>query len=183
MIDGFEKFSVTQDIKEKRDKLLNILDTIAKDRQAAAVMKSAKIKELIRRYTWKEKYENLKKLARKTQAGEVLTEDEVLEIDFLFSEESNNLRRQIFINPDIFIPEKDELLCELMEQNIFVLSKGAIESYYPSNVIGGDKPTKAMNAIKIAERMEDARDFLPTITFKGNKVCELDLIFQKIFKE
>lgn len=183
MIDGFDKFEVPQDVKEKRDKLLTKLDNIAEERQARAVMKASKIKEITRRYTWKEKYDNLKKLAKKVQLGEALTEDEVLEIDFLFSEESNSLRRQVFTDQEIYIEEKDELLCELMKYNIFVLSMGAIEMYYPPNVTGVDKPTKAMHAIEIADTFKDARDFLPTIKSQQKDVCELELIFENIFKE
>lgn len=182
MIDGFEKFTVPQEIKTKREQLFVILDKIAEETQASAILKASKIKELTRRYTWREKYDSLKTLARKVSSGNSLTEEEILEIDYLFSEESNNLRRQIFTSPEIQIKEKDELICELMEHNIFVLSKGAIESYYPPGTSGADKPTKAMNAIEIAEEMGNARDFLPTIKYQEKDVCELDLIFERIFK-
>jgi putative ATP-dependent endonuclease of OLD family len=182
MIDGFEKFEVPEEIKEKRARLLSILDQIALDRQSSAVLTAEKIKEVVRRYTWKQKYDNLKDLARKVTAGQPLSEDEIHEIDLLFAEEDNSFRRQVFTDPSIRIDQKDALLCDLMQHNIFVLSKGAIESYYPPNVTGADKPTKALNAIEILKGIEDAQGFLPTIRYEDKDRCELELIFSNIFK-
>lgn len=181
MIEGFEKFDVPTEITQKRADLLSILDGIAEDRQLAATMKAAKIKELVRRYTWKQKYENLKILARKVTGGEVLTDDEIIEIDYLFAEEDNSLRRQVFTDTTIHIPQKDALLCELMSYDIFVLSKGTIENYYPPDVTGADKPTKALNAIEILRRSDNPHGILPTIKNEGEDKCELKLIFNNIF--
>ena len=181
MIEGFEKFDVPTEITQKRSDLLAILDGIAEERQLTATMKAAKIKELVRRYTWKQKYENLKILARKVTGGQALTEDEIIEIDYLFAEEDNSLRRQVFTDITIHIPQKDALLCELMSYDIFVLSKGAIESYYPPDVTGADKPTKALNAIEILRGSDNLHEILPTIKHEDEDKCELRLIFTNIF--
>ncbi len=181
MIEGFEKFDVPEPIKEMRSQLLKLLDEIAENRNLSAVLKVDKIKEIIRRYTWRERYENLKNLARKVTAGTVLSEDEIMEIDYLFAEEVNNLRRQVFIDKSVSIPQKDTLLCELMKHDIFVLGSGAIESYYPPNTSGQDKPTKALNAIEILKDITAAQDFLPKIVQDDTERCELELIFSRIF--
>jgi putative ATP-dependent endonuclease of the OLD family len=182
MIEGFEKFDVPIEITQKRSDLLAILDSIAEERLLTATMKSAKIKELVRRYTWKQKYENLKILARKVTGGQALTEDEIIEIDYLFTEEDNSLRRQVFTDITINIPQKDALLCELMSYDIFVLSKGAIESYYPPNVTGADKPTKALKAIEILRGSDNVHELLPRIRHNNEDKCELGLIFSNIFE-
>jgi putative ATP-dependent endonuclease of the OLD family len=181
MIEGFEKFDVPAEITHKRSDLLAILDGIAEERQLRAIMKAAKIKELVRRYTWKQKYENLKTLARKVTGGQALTEDEIIEIDYLFAEEDNSLRRQVFTDVTIHIPQKDALLCELMSYDIFVLSKGAIESYYPPDVTGADKPTKALKAIEILKGANNLHELLPRIRHNDEDKCELRLIFSNIF--
>lgn len=181
MIEGFEKFDVPQPVKELRNSLLSQLDKIAEDRRLIAVMKPEKIKEVIRRYTWRERYENLKTLARKVAAGSPLSDDEIIEIDLLFAEEDNSLRRQVFADNNIEIVGKDALLCELMNYDIFVLGRGAIESYYPPNTTGQDKPTKALTAIKILQGIDNAQDFLPKIMYEGQSKCELELIFNHIF--
>ncbi len=181
MIEGFEKFDVPQPIKDRRSELLNLLDEIAEKRQLSAVLKAEKIKEIIRRYAWRDRYEKLKSLARKVTAGTALSEDEILEVDYLFAEEDNSLRRQVFADTSISIPQKDALLCELMEHDIFVLGSGAIESYYPPNITGQDKPTRALKAIEILRGIETAQDFLPRIVHDDTEKCELELIFGRIF--
>ncbi|MBX2887470.1 MAG: ATP-dependent endonuclease [Ferruginibacter sp.] len=182
LIDGFEKFTVTEETKKQREQLLEILDRIANEKGMQAELPATKIKELVRRYTWKERYNKLKELGLKVKAGNALTEDEILEIDFLFREEENNLRRRVFTDKTMEIPEKHSLLTALRSQDIFILSHGAIESYYPDGVTGDDKPTKALNAVKVLKGYEDCRPHLPNIKVEDKKQCELEVIFKKIFE-
>ncbi|PPL02282.1 AAA family ATPase [Parapedobacter indicus] len=182
LIDGFEKFVVSDEIKKQREQLLGTLDKIAHEQGGQVDLPATKIKELVRRYTWKERYNKLKELGLKVKAGNALTEEETLEIDFLFIEEENNLRRRVFTDKAIEIPEKSSLLAELRNQDIFILSHGAIESYYPDGVTGDDKPTKALNAIKILKGYEDCRPHLPNITLEDQEHCELEVIFKRIFE-
>jgi len=181
LIDGFEKFTVEDKIKEMREKLLSTLDNIANEQNIKPDLPASKIKELVRRYTWKERYSKLKEHALKVKSGSALTEEELLEIDDLFSEEENNLRRRIFTDKQIELPEKLSLLDALRNQDIFILSHGAIESYYPDGVTGDDKPTKALNAVAILRGYQDCRPHLPTIKVCDQEQCELEVIFKKIF--
>lgn len=181
MIEGFEKFDVPDAIKNQRNSLFETLDKIAAQRLLQATTKRSKIKELTRRYSWRERYDNLKRFSRRVARGEVLNEEELLTIEYLFSDEAQNIRRQIFTDNSISVPGKDSLICNLMDHNIFVLSRGAIESYYPVGVTGNDKPSKALNAIEIIDAMETPIDFLPKITYQNNQVCEMRMIFGRIF--
>ena len=181
LIDGFEKFTVSEEIKKQREQLLLALDKIADEKTMEADLPASKIKELVRRYSWKKRYSKLKELGLKIKAGEALTEEETFEIDFLFIEEENNLRRRVFTDKTIEIPEKYSLLTALRSIDIFILSHGAIESYYPDGVTGEDKPTKALNAVEILRGHDDCRLHLPKIKINDQEVCELELIFEKIF--
>jgi AAA15 family ATPase/GTPase len=182
LIDGFEKFTVPESIKKQREQLLSVLDKIADEQGVQADLPASKIKELVRRYSWKDRYNKLKQLGLKIKAGEALTEEETSEIDFLFIEEENNLRRRVFTDKTIEIPEKHSLLAALRSIDIFILSHGAIESYYPKGVTGEDKPTKALKAAAILRGHEDCRVHLPTIKVGDETLCELEVIFQKIFE-
>ena len=66
--------------------------------------------------------------------------------------------------------------------NIFILSHGAIEAYFPSGVTGEDKPTKALNAVRFLKEQADCKAHLPTIKIGADDFCELELIYQKIFE-
>jgi putative ATP-dependent endonuclease of OLD family len=181
LIDGFEKFNVPIEIKKERDTFLKLLDVIADEKDIKADLPREKIKELARRYNWKERYNQLKSFGQRIKNGEALTEEELLEIDYLFSEEENNRRRQIFTDSKIEIEDKITLLEHLRELNIFILSHGAIENYYPAGITGEDKPTKALNAIRFLKQQEDCKIHIPTIKKDKEFVCELELIFEKIF--
>lgn len=182
LIDGFEKFDVPEAIKAERSGLLSLLDKIADEKSVSADLSADKIKELSRRYTWKERYNRLKEIGGKIQKGEAPSSEEMLELELLFSEETNNRRRQIFTDKGISINEKTELLQKLRDLNIFILSHGAIEAYYPSGVTGEDKPTKALNAVRFLKDQADCKAHLPTIKIGTDDFCELELIYQKIFE-
>lgn len=53
LIDGFEKFIVAEETKKQREQLLEILDRIANEKGIQAELPATKIKELVRRYTWR----------------------------------------------------------------------------------------------------------------------------------
>ena len=181
LIDGFEKFDVPEEIRTKRDSFLKTLDNIADEKNVQADLSRQKIKELTRRYNWKERYNRLKEFGEKIKVGTILTDEEMIEIDYLFAEEENNRRRQVFTDKELILEEKDTLLHQLRELNIFILSHGAIESYYPNGITGEDKPTKALNAIRFLIEQGDCKSHLPTIKNGNDDVCELELIFERIF--
>jgi predicted ATP-dependent endonuclease of OLD family len=182
LIDGFEKFDVCDESKQKRDRLLKLIDQLAEETLAEAQLNADKIKELIRKYSFKERYNRLKILVNKIKAKEEILDDELTEIEHLFSEETLNLRRQIFNNKALELDGKHDLLELLRTQSIFILADGTIENYYPSGMVGADKPTKALNTVKFLKQQEDCRKFLPKFKTGTNEVCELDLIFEKVFE-
>lgn len=180
VIDGFELLNVSDEIKAKRNSLLQSLDKMAEQMGLIPTINGKKVKEITGRETWKDRYSKLKSYAMRVKAGESLDVSEIEDIDFLFAEEENNVRRKVFTSPHP-IKEKEELLSDLRECNIFVLSRGAIESYYPENVQGTDKPTKALDAIAVLNGHQNVKDFLPKVMHHDVEHCELELIFSKIF--
>ena len=182
LIDGFEKFEVSEEIKLQRSTLLTVIDKLADEKGVEADLPGDKIREIVRRYTWKDSFNRLKIIAQKISKGEAVTPEELIEIKFLFAEEKYNRRRQIFTDKEILVEGKSELLQALRNQNIFILSHGAIESYYPNGIIGDDKPTKALNAINFLKEQENCKIHLPTIKIGDEVKCELEIIYEKIFE-
>jgi len=182
LIDGFEKFEVSEKIMLQRSNLLALIDKISIEYKIEPNLNGAKIKEIVKRYSWKESFERLKIIGRKIGKSEPVTGEELLELEYLFLEEENNKRRQVFTDKDITIEGKAELLQVLREDNIFILSHGAIESYYPNGIEGDDKPTKALNAVTFLKTTQDCRSHLPKIRVGNEERCELEVIFEKIFE-
>jgi len=182
LIDGFEKFCPSEQIKEQRSNLLAVLDKLADEHGIKADLSNDKIRDLSRKYTWKARYDRLKTIGQEIINGVSVSKEEMIELNYLFNEETNNKRRQIFVDKNIDIEGKDELLKALRVQNIFILSHGSIECYYPEKITGDDKPTKALNAIKYLQGVENCRIHLPTIKVEDNHKCELEIFFQQIFE-
>ncbi len=177
LIKDFNKLEVEESIEVMHSKLIGELDKIADDEGIDGSISSDQVRDLVRSYSWLEKYERLKVLSKK---GSFLTADEQYEIELLFSKESDNRRKSILQNNGYEIPVKDELLTKLREQNIYVLSKGAVESYYPDGTGGRDKPSKALKACELLQDKEKILEVCP-ISYEDNGKTEFEVIFENIF--
>lgn len=183
LIDGFEKFKVTKEINDLRNQLLQEMDAYIQSSSGNVEPSRQQIKSLIQGFTWKEKYSKLKNYARAIKNREVLTDEQLEELDYLFHYENSSARREILINPGFNSVNKSDLLDRLREQNIFILSHGAIEAYYPKidGLSNLDKPSKALKAIEHLKSNNDFRSLLPIILVDSEQRCELEVIFEKIF--
>lgn len=181
MMDGFEKLDASEEVTDMRVELLKNIDGLLLQ-GGGDELPANRIKQMVNRYTWREKYDRLKVLAKIVQSGGRLTDDEISEIDLLFPEaEENYGRRKIFTEHEASLPGKLSLLDRLREHNIFILSKGAIEKYYLPGCTGGDKPSKALHALELARSNQSIDQSLPKVKVLGEDKCELSLIFGKIF--
>lgn len=177
LIKDFNKLKVEESIEVIHNKLIDELDRIADDDGVDGSVSSDQVRDLVRSYSWLEKYERLKVLSKK---GAFLTADEQYEIDLLFSKESENKRKNILQNNRYEVPVKNELLDRLREQNIYVLSKGAVESYYPEGTGGRDKPSKALKACELLQDKKKILEVCPIIDEDVGKT-EFEVIFENIF--
>jgi predicted ATP-dependent endonuclease of OLD family len=169
LIDGFEKFESSQNIKDIHSKLMTEVSLLCKDIQQP---KSRKYKDELSKNKNKSLYEQIKN-ARKEDDSELVLEL----LDEIFSFESKNTKLEI-LKKDF--DNKTELLEKLRVENIFVLSQGDIESYYPEEIVRSkiDKPTMAYNYRKNTKNKEDVVSVCKE--FCDNKI-EFEVIFEKIF--
>ena len=183
LIDGFDKLELeaqTSELQDLRNNLLIRLDQICEEQGIESKIKGSIISEQVKKRTWQDKYIRLKELAHKVKNQEAITDIELQEIDELFEFETNNKRREALKLPETFyLEEKIQLINRLYDLGYFVLNLGAIEAYYPKLTSGEDKPSKALNALKIIK--EANISYLPKISYKQNEQCELSLIMTKIF--
>ena len=169
LIDGFEKFEACKDIKNIHSKLMSDISLeCGKDNQP----KSKKYKSELSKGKAKSIYEQIKD-ARKENKNDLVLEL----LDEIFSFENNNSKLELLKKDS---ENKSQLLEKLRDENIFVLSQGDIESYYPTEVIGSkiDKPTMAQNYCDKMKKKEDLTSFCNK--FCDNKI-EFEVIFEKIF--
>lgn len=183
LIDGFDKLDFSSNASELnslRQQLLTKLDQICEEKNISSKIKGSIISEQIKKLSWQDKYKRLKALANKIKNRDEVSDDDLKEIDELFEFETNNKRREALKLPETFyLEEKIQLINRLYDLGYFVLNLGAIEAYYPNQTSGEDKPSKALNALKIIEK--EHIGYLPKIPYQQNNHCELSLIINKIF--
>lgn len=196
LIDGFEKLDVSDpQIIANRSKLMQELDNQATHHYGQIELPSKKIKDLSKGNTWHEWYNKVKAVKGKIDKNEAISDIEIHELEKLFEPELEYRRRKTFVDPNInvellcgFEKGKHDLLRQLREKNIFILSAGAIESYYPSGTSGQDKPSKALNAIKLLKEDPSKFNQLPKVeiskeNYEKEEKCELEVIFETIFNK
>jgi hypothetical protein len=180
LIKGFNKLGSSPENITLRDTLIKDIDQIIENEAIESTLPARKIRDLIKSYNWNKKYDRLKCLANNVCEGIPLSEEERMEIESLFSVEDEMLRRKILERGDVNA-QKLELLESLRSDKIYVLSKGAIESYYPEGVTGDDKPSKALSACTLLKDKESVISISPNITHIGENINEFKLIFENIF--
>lgn len=186
MFDGFNKLGLSERFNTMRSSLISRIDSILDTENIESKFDRADIKMLTNSYSWREKYERLKILAKKIKDGETITDDESIEIDLLFPEEQDSARVKVFTDNSRNIREKKTLLKELQKEGIYILGEGAIEKYYPSSMgplDRSDKPTKALKAVETLKLNPNALQDLPKYKEDNDDdTCELTEIFASIFK-
>lgn len=104
-------------------------------------------------------------------------------VDAFFAWETNDERLRLLRESTTaeIVAAKLALLEELRRQNVFVLSRGAIEEYYPSSIVGGEKPARAQQFRKTITTQEGILACCDKLPDQQKLVPEFELIFRPIF--
>ena len=106
-------------------------------------------------------------------------------VDAFFAWEKKNIRRECIRRAeqaDVKMA-KLALIWELRKNGVFVLEQGALEDYFPAEVKGPDKPSKAQAFRKAFSKREQILPLSPqqTCPVTGKVSSEFEFIFSKIF--
>lgn len=192
LVDGFSKLGVNAHTKSIYSQLITEVDRIAIDQEIDGAPKGPQIKKMSKKHGWTQRYQRLKELCGTLSLGNTLSEDEIIEINSLFEIEEENKRKLILQCGEYELSNKDILLSSLRDERIYVLSKGAVEDYYPPWVYGEDKPSKAINACALLPDRESILRISPLVITHQNEdhdreeqkieKTEFEMIFEKIFE-
>jgi putative ATP-dependent endonuclease of the OLD family len=191
LVDGFNKLEVSAHTSSIYSQLINEVDRIADEQKIDGAPKTAQIKKMCKKHDWIQSYNRLKELCRTLNSGNTLSEDEIVEINSLFEIEEENKRKQVLLSGKYEISKMDVILSALRDEKIYVLSKGAVENYYPLGFYGEDKPSRAINACKLLPDRQSILDIFSPINSQqkedqnsegqDNKKIEFEIIFERIF--
>jgi len=104
-------------------------------------------------------------------------------VDAFFAWETNDERLRLLgesTTPEI-VATKLAFLEALRKQKVFVLSRGAIEEYYPTTIAAGEKPARAQQFRKAITTREGILACCDKLPDQQNLTPEFELIFRPIF--
>jgi putative ATP-dependent endonuclease of the OLD family len=185
LVNGFEHIDPNSAVKIIRDQLLKTVDDLivqdgnepsAKDAKDAH--DSGELRGLWRRV--KEAQTNLKDGVCSQEEH-----DEAVEAFFAWARKSERLEVLKANDDSKMIRLKHNLLEMLRKDDVYVLERGAIEQYYPPEIIGADKPSRAQDfCSKVTSRDAILSCCNEQTIVRGGaeiRIKEFDLIFRGIF--
>ncbi|MBZ9645779.1 ATP-dependent endonuclease, partial [Streptomyces sp. PSKA30] len=180
LLKSFNKLGASDEAADLRQTLMDTLHQSAEaDFAADAKIKSEKLRALQNSSDIKSIWESVTKRAEDHQKG--LCEWEVLakEIELFFSHANSQKRLDELAaaDPPPLKAAKQALIDKLRSEGIFVLQRGAIESYYPKSLKG----EKIARAQLFCNTYTTAEDLRALESFAGDHQSEFDLIFRRIF--
>ena len=185
LINGFDNIEPDVNLKAARDKLLSKVDELINADSSDPTAKEAKDAhesgEL--RRLWRIVRECEKKVENGTCSQADL--DAAVEEFFAWQRKPQRLNILKTSTDGHLIQLKRQLLQMLRNVDIYILERGAIEDYYPDNIVDADKPTKARDfCAKVTTRdaiLACCGEQIVDIDGKQTPCKEFDLIFRGIF--
>lgn len=185
IVSDFDKIDPTQELIRERSVLLSFIDKALEGKKendlssdkAYELKKSISLKVLCTRM--------LASLKKASVDHSLISEAEKASSDFFnFVRKDDRISVLKELNDPEFLKLKRSFLSKLREKDIYILERGTIESYYPENIIGSDKPTKAQCFCKIVKTKEVLLDLCLDHDGFEYKGCskEFSLILGPIFE-
>lgn len=183
--DDFDKLDPTDVAKTLRTELIQKADLVNSSAGVLAVAKTDEIKKAQLKPEIRRLWENVRVAKQVYEADNTKITELDAAVEAFFGWEKKNIRRdciQRAENPDIQLT-KQALIWELRKGGVFVLERGALDDYYPSEVRGPDKPSKAQAFREAFNSREKILPLSPAQTCPntGRTMSEFEFLCEAIF--
>jgi len=182
LFDGYQHLGASQACEEAKRIALQTIDAriahLGTSREPAA----RQVKDKVNGDSWKARYIQAKTTLREIQASKVIDDAQLQLLDQLFTWEQEVARVRVCSEDAAARTALVPWLDALRAEGICVLSKGAIEDYYPPGIpTSGAKPERALAAAASVNDAAAATALSPPL-MPGRNV-ELQEIFSELFRE
>jgi putative ATP-dependent endonuclease of the OLD family len=181
LFDGYQHLGAGVAAADARQLALREIDACIARREIVAQPNSRQIRRKVGQDSFKGRYDIAKAALRAVQAGGPVDANTVAALDGLFDWEQD-LARELACRHDpaagaALVP----LLDALRRDGVCVLSRGAIEEYYPEGVpAGGAKPDRALQAAALLTTADEA--LVVSAPLAHGRAAELVEVVQEIFR-
>lgn len=185
IISDFDKLGADEETSTLRSELLRMIDK-AIEADAKVPQPTLKLlKESLQDSRQKELYDKLCEARKEYDGGKCPPETLAAIAQEFFQLERTNPRIEMLrtTQDETIVRLRRVLITKLREQDIIVLDKGNIESYYPPGITGPDKPSKAQNLCKLIKTKDDVINLCGRLPVGDGSITmpEFETVFQRIF--
>jgi len=180
IFEGYEHLSAPAALLELRAVALQSIDQRIQTLGIRAEPAARHIKNEVHTQSWRDRYGQAKQALRQVQQTGSVSAEAIALIDGLFTWEQRIARVKACSEDQTARAFLTPLLDGLRATGICVLSRGAIEDYYPAGATGNQKPAKALHAISLLTTAADAGQL--STPLEAGRPCELSGIFAELFR-
>lgn len=176
----FDKVEADENATRLRQELIEDIDAIIEAENRKAEPSNKLLKEALQQQKSQQLLEDIR-AARASGDRDALA----VSLEAFFEFEKTVPRLEILKDSayvDV-LAKKRTLLSELRKSSIYILEKGAIEAYYPPEVTGRDKPTRAQSFCTNVKTKDQISQLCDEIETDNGNHPEFKVIFNSIFKE
>ncbi|WP_144095648.1 ATP-dependent nuclease [Croceicoccus sediminis] len=181
LFEGYEHLGAPPDLNELRAQAIAEVDTFIEENSIPAELNRRQIKDKVCQASWKQRYGRAKFILRKIQETGKISDEDVGTFDKLFTWEQDVARVRACRDHEACRAKITPILDALRQHGICILSKGAIEDYYPFEAEFGSKPQRALEAIRLLEGAEDLTVISEPLA--EGRPPELHEIFSELFRD
>ncbi|USX15024.1 AAA family ATPase [Oxalobacteraceae bacterium OTU3CAMAD1] len=181
LFDGYQHLGASPACEEKRGNALRAIDSRIIELGTSFEPAARQIKDKVNGDSWKSRYNQAKITLREIQTKKTVNDEQLKLIDQLFTWEQEIARVRVCVEDDVARSSLVPWLDALRAEGICVLSKGAIEDYYPLGITtSGPKPERALAA---TEKVTDTATAIALSSALGpERNTEFHEIFSELFR-
>ncbi|NTH46621.1 AAA family ATPase [Agrobacterium rhizogenes] len=181
IFDGFQHLGAPENATGIRATAFQAIDARIAVLGTPAEPAPRQIKDRVQQQSWRARYDTAKAALRAMQASGTVDEQSLQQLDDLFVWEHAIARIRVSREDPAAKNALLPLLDCLRTSGIHVLSKGAIEDYYPEDApTSGPKPERALDACRLV--LDQASASALSVSLAQGRAPELEEIFENIFE-
>ncbi|MGF6757477.1 AAA family ATPase [Paraburkholderia sp. GAS42] len=182
LFEGYQHLGGDANARDARTTAIAAIDARIADLNIKAEPNRRQIKNKVHQDSWRARYDEAKAALRQVQADGQITDGILERLEGLFTWEDAIARVRACREDRVARSALAPVLTALRQTGICVLSKGAIEDYYPEAVpASGQKPERALAAARLVQNAEQARALSDPFADDGR--TELEEVFSEIFRD
>ena len=180
LVKDFNHLGASEEAQQIRQTLINTLDQRITELGITPALTGKRVKRKVNNPIWVRKYETAKEIINSVAETGNVDEQQKQALNDLFVWESEEARYTVLSTDTEVKDGLVVLLDSLRDQGIYILSKGAIEEYYPEGINSNcSKPERALKVIERVSTNESAIGLSQPLA--EGRPTEFEQIFQSIF--